>query len=67
MCNFYERHRSTRDLQAAFRFSELPNLEPRFVVRPTDTARVAAVGKDGVPPVVTASAPDETPRSHGAR
>ena len=47
MCNFYSRHRAPRNLQAAFRFPELPNDAPRYVVRPTDTERVVAVGKDG--------------------
>ena len=47
MCNFFTRHREPRNLQAAFRFPELPNDPPRYVVRPTDTERVVAVGKDG--------------------
>jgi hypothetical protein len=47
LCNFFTRHREPRNLQAAFRFPELPNDPPRWVVRPTDTERVVAVGKDG--------------------
>jgi putative SOS response-associated peptidase YedK len=47
MCNFFTRHREPRNLAAAFRFPELPNDPPRYVVRPTDTERVVAVGKDG--------------------
>ncbi|HEX4113781.1 MAG TPA: SOS response-associated peptidase [Stellaceae bacterium] len=47
MCNFFTRHREPRNLAAAFRFPELPNDPPRWVVRPTDTERVVAVGKDG--------------------
>ena len=46
MCNFFTRHREPRNLQAAFRFPESPNDPPRDVVRPTDTERVVAVGKD---------------------
>jgi putative SOS response-associated peptidase YedK len=34
-------------LDAAFKFPEQPNDPPRYVVRPTDTERVIAVGKDG--------------------
>jgi putative SOS response-associated peptidase YedK len=34
-------------LQAAFKFPELPNDPPHYVVRPTDTERVVAVRKDG--------------------
>jgi len=40
MCNYYDRHRDPRNLQAMFRFPELPNMEPRYVVRPTNTERV---------------------------
>jgi putative SOS response-associated peptidase YedK len=47
MCNFFTRHREPRNLQAAFRFLEQPNDPPRYVVRPTDTERVVAIGKDG--------------------
>jgi hypothetical protein len=48
MCNYYGRHRPASDLQRAFGFIDpLPNLEPRYVVRPTDTERVVAIGKDG--------------------
>jgi|SRR5665213_348371 len=47
MCNFFTRHREPCSIQAAFRFPELPNDPPRWVVRPTDTERVVAVGKDG--------------------
>ncbi len=47
MCNFYARYRELRNLQAAFKFLEQPNDPPRYVVRPTDTERVIAVGKDG--------------------
>jgi putative SOS response-associated peptidase YedK len=47
MCNFYARYREPRNLQAAFKFPEQPNDPPRYVVRPTDTERVVAVGKDG--------------------
>lgn len=47
MCNFYARYRELRNLQATFKFPELPNDPPRYVVRPTDTERVVAVGKDG--------------------
>lgn len=47
MCNFFTRHREPRNLQAAFRFPESPNDPPRYVVRPTDTERVVAMGKDG--------------------
>jgi putative SOS response-associated peptidase YedK len=38
----------TRQLQVALRFVDpLPNDPPRYVVRPTDTERLVAVGKDG--------------------
>ena len=47
MCNYFTRYREPRNLQAAFKFPELPNDPPRYVVRPTDTERVVAVGKDG--------------------
>jgi putative SOS response-associated peptidase YedK len=47
MCNFFTRHREPRNIQAAFRFAELPNDPPRHVVQPTDTERVVATGKDG--------------------
>jgi putative SOS response-associated peptidase YedK len=48
MCNFYSKHRPVSEFQGAFGFVEaLPNLEPRYLVRPTDTERVVAIGKDG--------------------
>ena len=48
MCNYYGRQRPVSDLQSAFGFVDpLPNLEPRYVVRPTDTEHVVAVGKEG--------------------
>jgi hypothetical protein len=47
MCNYYARYRELRNLQSVFRFPEQPNDPPRYVVRPTDTERVVAVGKDG--------------------
>ena len=47
VCNFFTRYREPRNIQAAFRFPELPNDPPRWVVRPTDTERVVSVGKDG--------------------
>ncbi len=48
MCNYYGRHRPASELQKAFGFVDpIPNLEPRYVVRPTDTERVVAIGKDG--------------------
>jgi len=48
MCNYYSRHRPASELQATFGFVDpIPNLEPRYVVRPTDTERVVAIGKDG--------------------
>jgi putative SOS response-associated peptidase YedK len=47
VCNYFTRYREPRNLQAAFKFPELPNDRPRYVVRPTDTERVVAVGKDG--------------------
>jgi putative SOS response-associated peptidase YedK len=48
MCNYYGRHRPASEFQSAFGFVEpLPNLEPRYVVRPTDTEDVVAIGKDG--------------------
>jgi len=48
MCNYYGRHRPASDLQRAFGFVDpLPNLEPCYVVRPTDTEHVVAIGKDG--------------------
>jgi putative SOS response-associated peptidase YedK len=48
MCNYYGRHRPSSELQRAFGFVDpLPNQEPRYVVRPTDTERVVAIGKDG--------------------
>lgn len=40
MCNYFTRYRDPRNLQAAFRFPELPNEPPRYVVRPTDTELV---------------------------
>jgi putative SOS response-associated peptidase YedK len=48
MCNYYDRHRPASEFQRAFGFVDpIPNLEPRYVVRPTDTERVVAIGKDG--------------------
>ncbi|MGH7074124.1 MAG: SOS response-associated peptidase [Stellaceae bacterium] len=48
MCNYFTRYREPRRLEASFRFVDpLPNLEPRYVVRPTDTERVVAIGGDG--------------------
>ena len=48
MCNYYSRHRPAWDLQRAFGFVDpVPNLEPRYVVRPTDAEHVIAIGKDG--------------------
>ncbi len=47
MCNYYSRYRAFRELRPLFEFSELPNAPPCYVVRPTDTERVVAVGKDG--------------------
>lgn len=47
MCNFYSRHRELTKLQAVFRFAEQQNDPPRYVVRPSDTERVVALGKDG--------------------
>ena len=48
MCNYYSRTKPVSDLQRAFGFvGPLPNLEPRYVVRPTDTEHVVAIGKDG--------------------
>jgi putative SOS response-associated peptidase YedK len=48
MCNFFTRHREPRRLQASLRFVDpLPNLEPRYVVRPTNTERVVAIARDG--------------------
>lgn len=47
MCNYYSRYRAFRELRPLFEFPELPNAPPRYVVRPTDTERVVAVGKDG--------------------
>jgi hypothetical protein len=48
MCNYYGRHRPASELQKAFGFVDtVPNLEPRYVVRPTDTERVVAISKDG--------------------
>lgn len=65
MCNYYSRHRPASELQVALGFVDpIPNLEPRYVVRPTDTERVVAIGKDGAlhfpamrPGIVTALAP----------
>jgi hypothetical protein len=37
---------SPRNLRAVFGFPELPNDPPRWVVRPTDTGREVAMGKD---------------------
>ena len=47
MCNYYSRHREPRNLQGAFKFPELPNMEPRYLVRPTNLESVVAIGKDG--------------------
>jgi hypothetical protein len=48
VCNYFTRYREPRQLQVALRFVDpLPNDPPRYVVRPTDTERVVAVGKDG--------------------
>lgn len=47
VCNYFTRYREPRNLQAVFKFPELPNDPPRYVVRPPDTERVVAVGKDG--------------------
>ena len=47
MCNYYDRHRDPRNLQAAFRFPELPNMEPRYVVRPTNVERVVVEQNGG--------------------
>lgn len=47
-CNYYGRYRPASDFHRAFGFVDpLPNLEPRYVVRPTDTERVVAIGEDG--------------------
>jgi hypothetical protein len=40
MCNYYDRHRDPRNLQTMFRFTELPNMEPRYIVRPTNVEGV---------------------------
>jgi hypothetical protein len=47
MCNDYDRHRSVDELQRAFGFAERPNLAPCYVVRPTTTENIVAIGKDG--------------------
>jgi putative SOS response-associated peptidase YedK len=48
MCNYFARYREPGRLKVSLRFVDpLPNLEPRYVVRPTDTERVVAIGKDG--------------------
>jgi putative SOS response-associated peptidase YedK len=48
MCNYYDRHRPASEFQRAFGFIDpIANLEPRYVVRPTDAERVIAIGKDG--------------------
>ncbi len=49
MCNFYSRHKDPRRLVVTLEVDEpeLPNMEPRYVIRPTDVERVVAVGKDG--------------------
>jgi putative SOS response-associated peptidase YedK len=48
MCNYFSRYREPRQLQVALRFADpLPNDPPRYVVRPTDTERVVAIGQDG--------------------
>jgi putative SOS response-associated peptidase YedK len=48
MCNYFTRYREPRQLQTSLKFIDpLPNLEPRYVVRPTNTERVVAVGSDG--------------------
>lgn len=48
MCNYFSRYREPKQLKIAFGFvGALPNMEPRYVVRPTNTERVVAVGKSG--------------------
>jgi hypothetical protein len=47
MCNYYDRHRDPRNHQAMFRFPELPNMEPRYVVRPTNVERVVVEQDSG--------------------
>ena len=47
MCNYYSRYKPPRYLQDAFRWEgPLPNMEPRYVVRPTNIEAVVAIGKD---------------------
>jgi hypothetical protein len=41
MCNYYDSQRDPRNLRAAFRFPELPNMGARYIVRPTNVERVA--------------------------
>ncbi len=47
MCNFFTRYRALNDMRRAFKFLELPNHQPRYVVRPTDSEHVVAIGRDG--------------------
>ncbi len=47
MCNYFSRYREWGKVRPLFEFPELPNAPPRYVVRPTDTERVVAIGKDG--------------------
>lgn len=48
MCNYYECHRNIDQVRDAFRFTDLPNdYEPRYLIRPTSTERVVAVGQEG--------------------
>lgn len=48
MCNYYSRRRDPSRLVIDLHVKgELPNMEPRYVVRPTNTERVVAVGQDG--------------------
>ena len=44
----FARYRDPRNLQAAFRFPELPNEPPRYVVHPTDTELVV-IDMEGIP------------------
>lgn len=49
MCNFYSRHKDPRRLEIELEVDEqtLPNLQPVYVMRPTDTTHVVAVGREG--------------------
>jgi putative SOS response-associated peptidase YedK len=47
MCNFFSRYRTPNEMRRRFKFLELPNDPPRYVVRPTDRERVVAIGRDG--------------------